>query len=147
MALPFHLTRTCAAAALIATLVLGGCGAGDGVELNGKVFDMVGLGQASGRVEPKLAPRPPLVLPPNASALPEPGSGQVAATGDVSWPTDPEQKKLADIKERERLHKAYCRGDIQWKEKALSTQGTMINTSPYGSCSSIGSILNSANKN
>ncbi len=32
---------------------------------------------------------------------------------------DPELKKPAAAKERERLHLAYCRGEIQWKEKAL----------------------------
>jgi hypothetical protein len=47
---------------------------------------------------------------------------------------DSELRKQAAAKERERLHLAYCRGEIQWKEKALDNNYTGANRSPYGPC-------------
>src|SRR5215510_9057765 len=132
-----------------ATLALSGCA--DGVELNGKVFDFLGVSPAAleaSRREPKLAERAPLVMPPNANRLPDPGSAP-GATDQANWPTDPEQRKLAAAQERERLHLAYCRGDIQWKERALkSKDASGTNLSPYGPCPSLfGGLTNNVNKN
>jgi hypothetical protein len=136
--------------AAAATLAVGGCA--DGVELNGKVFDLLGVSPAAleaSRREPKLAERAPLVMPPNANRLPDPNSGQAGGTEQASWPTDPEQAKLAAAQERERLHLAYCRGDIQWKERALrSKDGSGTNLSPYGPCPSLFSgVTSGINKN
>jgi hypothetical protein len=133
-----------------AAMLLGGCA--DGVELNGKVFDFLGVSPAAleaSRREPKLAERAPLVMPPDANRLPDPASAQVAPTDQANWPTDPEQRKLAAAQERERLHLAYCRGDIQWKDRALkSKDGSGTNLSPYGPCPSIfGGLTSSVNKN
>ena len=144
-----RLTLSACAAGMAALLTLGGCA--DGVELNGKVFDLLGVSPAAmeaARREPKLAERAPLVLPPNANRLPEPGSGQTPAVNQASWPSDPDQRKLAAAEERERLHQAYCRGDIQWKERALKTKdGSATNLSPYGPCPTLfGSVTSSVNK-
>jgi len=134
-----------------ASILLGGCA--DGIELNGKVFDLLGVSPAAleaSRREPKLAERAPLVMPPDAKRLPDPGSAPAtAATDQSNWPIDPEQRKLAAAQERERLHLAYCRGDIQWKEKAFNSKdGTGTNLSPYGPCPSIfGGLTGSVNKN
>ena len=52
-------------------------GCADGIDLNGKVFDWMGVSPAAmeaSRREPKMAERAPLVLPPDANRLPEPGS-------------------------------------------------------------------------
>ena len=68
-----HLAST---AALAATLVLR-CGGVDGLELNGKLFDWMGVSSSAmeqSKREPQLAARAPLVLPPNSNRLPEPGS-------------------------------------------------------------------------
>lgn len=137
------------AAGLLATLVMGGCS--DGIELNGKVFDWLGVSPAAldaQRREPQVAARPPLVLPPDANRLPEPGSGQAATAGaHMDWPTDPEQRKLAQAKERERLHLAYCRGEIQWKERVLNRDDSAPR-SPYGPCPSLfGGMTKNINKN
>jgi hypothetical protein len=78
-----------------------------------------------------MAERAPLVVPPNVARLPEPGSGK-GASEEVASLKDPEQRKLAAAKERERLHLAYCRGELQWREKAFD-QNTP-NKSPYGPC-------------
>ena len=139
-----------AAIGAMATFAVGGCA--DGVELNGKVFDLLGISPAAmeaSRREPKLAERAPLVMPPNANRLPDPEATQTAATDQSNWPADPEQRKLAAAQERERLHLAYCRGDIQWKERALNSKdGSGTNLSPYGPCPSIfGGLTNSVNKN
>jgi len=133
-----------------ASLLLGGCA--DGIELNGKVFDLLGVSPAAmeaSRREPKLAERAPLVMPPDANRLPDPGSAPGPGGDQANWPSDPEQRKLAAAQERERLHLAYCRGDIQWKERALkSKDGSGTNLSPYGPCPSIfGGLTTSVNKN
>jgi len=138
--------RWLAGSALAATLLLSGCA--DGIDLNGKVFDMMGVSpaaQEARRVEPKLTERAPLVLPPNVNRLPEPGSD--AAPAQVAWPDDPEQRKVREAQERERLHLAYCRGDVQWKERAMS-KDTTPTRSPYGPCPSLfGNITTTVNKN
>lgn len=131
------------ALAIAATLPLAGCA--DGLALNGAVFDWMGISESSlskKNAEPKLAERAPLVLPPDANRLPEPGSGVVANQGDINWPTDPEQRKVAQAKERERLHLAYCRGELGWEKKALEgPNASTINKSPYGPCPSLGSMM------
>lgn len=117
------------------TLLLSGCA--DGLDLNGKVFDWMGVSKAAQdarRTEPKLAERAPLVMPPNSNKLPEPGSG-IEPT-NIAFPDDPEQRKAREAKERERLHMAYCRGDIQWKERALNKESGPPR-SPYGPCPSL----------
>ena len=65
-----------------------------------------------------MADRAPLVVPPSVTRLPDPGSGRTSDE-QVAALNDPELRKQAAAKERERLHQAYCRGEIQWKDKAL----------------------------
>lgn len=134
---------------LIGTLSLSGCGGVDGVALNGAMFDWMGISESAlskKQTDPKVAERAPLVLPPNPNRLPEPGSGAVVQNGDMSWPTDPEQKKVADAKERERQHLAYCRGEVGWQKKALDPQNPNVGRSPYGPCPSLGSVGSIINK-
>jgi hypothetical protein len=134
MPLRHQLKGVAAAAAVSYALVLAGCA--DGIELNGKLFDMMGIsGSSQDRSrDPKMADRPPLVVPPSVARLPEPGSGK-GTSEDLAALNDPEQRKLAAAKERERLHLAYCKGDLQWREKALDPNA--INKSPYGPCPSV----------
>ncbi len=75
------------AAALSATLALGGCG---GVEFQGKVFDAMGVSGDRQEADVRMAERPPLLLPPDPKALPQPGSGVAAATSREDWPQNPE---------------------------------------------------------
>jgi hypothetical protein len=133
-----HVTTTFAVGAIASTLALGGCGGIDGVDLNGKIFDWMGVSSASQvKSEPNMADRAPLVVPPNVTRLPEPGTGKTSSE-DVAALNDPELRKQAAAKERERLHQAYCRGEIQWKDKAYKPQDTGANKSPYGSCGLFG---------
>jgi hypothetical protein len=131
-----YLTQITAATAVASALSLTGCGGVDGIELNGKLFDMLGVSPAaleSRNAEPKMADRAPLVVPPNTKRLPEPGSGQTSSS-DVAALNDPELRKQAAAKERERLHLAYCRGEIQWKDKVRDPEQTGAYRSPYGPC-------------
>ena len=95
---PSRLLRAPILAAGCAILVsLAGCsGADSGVELNGKIFDMVGMGAggSKSRSEPKLAERAPLVPPPSVAALPAPDNGQTS-TGHMAWPNDPDRQRSA----------------------------------------------------
>ena len=124
----------CAAVVVTVTLTLGACV--DGLQLEGKVFDWMGISSSAldaKKSEPKMTARAPLVVPPNVTRLPEPGSGK-PADADLAALKDPELKKQAAAKERERLHLAYCRGEIQWKERALDPEKAGANRSPYGPC-------------
>ena len=140
-------TRWLAIAAAAASLALSGCA--DGIDLNGKVFDWIGVSPAAvaaRREEPKLAERAPLVLPPDAKRLPEPGSEKAPQTA-MAWPDDAEQRKAREAKERERLHLAYCRGDIQWKDRALRPDDVNAPRSPFGPCPSlVGDLSTMVNK-
>ncbi|MDX2205340.1 MAG: hypothetical protein NW223_21510 [Hyphomicrobiaceae bacterium] len=121
------------------SLTLSGCS--DGVSLSGGLFDAIGISDSAlsqKSSEPKLAERAPLVLPPNAQRLPEPGSGAEPEKGDMNWP---EQRKIADAKERERLHLAYCRGEIEWQKRALDPNNSTPNKSPYGPCPGVGELF------
>jgi len=137
-----------AGAAVASTLLVAGCA--DGIDLNGKVFDWMGISpaaQEARRYEPKLADRAPLVMPPDVSRLPQPGSENVPEPTQTAWPDDPEQRKVREAQERQRLHEAYCRGDAQWKERLMKND-TNAPRSPYGPCPSIfGNVTTNINKN
>ena len=127
-------------AVVLATLALAGCA--DGVELNGKIFDLMGVSpsaQAASKTEPKMASRAGLVLPPDASRLPEPGSGEAEAQATLATVDDPDRKKVLAAAERARLHKAYCSGELNWKETLADPNSRP--TSPYGPCTFIGNAL------
>ena len=127
--------------ALMIALPLGGCS--DGLELNGKIFDLLGVSsaaQAAKSSEPKLAARPGLVLPPDASRLPEPGKGGADDSSvALAAVVDPDVKRATDAKERERLHQLYCSGQMNWKERIADKSAQP--TSPYGPCGALGDAL------
>jgi len=81
------------AVASAATLALAGCG---GVEFNGKIFDYMGISGDRKEPDVHMAERPPLLLPPNTKALPEPQNGVAVATARQDWPQNPEvtQKQI-----------------------------------------------------
>ena len=113
-----------AASVLGLAAVVGGCSAGD-VELNGAVFDYLGVGAKSGGSNnAKVPERQGLVLPPNLERLPEPGSGALAAQqGNEAMPVDPEQKRVASATQAEAKQREYC-------EKALQKARIMKDLSP-----------------
>jgi hypothetical protein len=122
-------------AVLVTAVSLGGC-AGDGVEFNGKIFDAVGLSSiGSKREEPRTQARAPLVLPPEGTRLPEPGSAPVPVAADQAWPRDPQQQKLAEAEAKKRQQQEWCR-DGNWKEKAMRDDAKAAH-GPQGKCGSI----------
>jgi hypothetical protein len=134
---PKFIVRVATAAGLGATLALGGCA--DSLDVNGKIFDWMGVSSAAmeqKKREPQLAARTPLVLPPNAERLPEPGSGQ-ASSSEVAALNDPEEVKARKLKEQQAQHLAYCRGEKQWKEKVVKGDDVGPYRSPYGPCPSL----------
>lgn len=82
-----------AAAGMVAT-VLTGCSSmtyGTGTSPGKQTFnDITGLVSLGGTKQPKIdyASRPPIVAPPKAAALPEPGATTSVAT---NWPRDPDE--------------------------------------------------------
>lgn len=125
-----------AAVLLAATAGLSACGGFDGVELQGGVFDALGV---TGSGQKKLAdvqvePRPGLVLPPAVDKLPPPDTGGVA-TGALqageAWPVDPEDRRQANRTELERRHKAYCERELQ-NQRMRGESGVVMG--PMGNC-------------
>ena len=107
----FNLTRTGKSAVLASVIAAGlaGCSGGEsGVELNGKLFDAVGLtGVGKKTAEPKLAERAPLVPPPRMDALPAPGTGP-ADTNHMAWPDDPDRRIAAQAAADKQKVSKYC---------------------------------------
>jgi hypothetical protein len=101
-----------AASALVLAFagVAGGCSAGD-VELNGSVFDYLGVGSKSQNTsrDAKVAERQALVVPPNLERLPAPGSGEAESQIATSaLPVNPEQRRVAAATQAEKQHREIC---------------------------------------
>lgn len=102
----------CALAVAVAA-GLGGCGLEDGVQLNGKIFDAVGLNTGSVKSkEPKMADRAPLVVPPALDKLPEPGSGKTAQP-DLADVKDYDAAHQTTKEEQERQQAEFCRKNYE----------------------------------
>lgn len=123
-------------AVIVAVSGLAGCGGVDGVELNGKIFEAVGLtGSLGKKTEPKTEARAPLVLPPATERLPEPGSlaaGAPIPQADQAWPNDPDKGKASKEEALKQAQAAYCR-DGNWKDKAQGNDHK-AGQGPAGSC-------------
>ena len=84
-----------------ATLALAGCGA---IEFQGKIFDYMGVSGDRKEPDVHMAERPPLLLPPDPKALPQPQNGVAAATARQDWPQNPEvtQKQIIQAEKDEK---------------------------------------------
>src|SRR5262245_34970359 len=93
--------------------VLGG-GSMDDVELNGGIFNAVGLGANKEKPrEPKMAARSGLVIPPTLDRVPEPGQPVEAAAPDVAALVDPETKTKVTKADLERQQAEYCKKNYE----------------------------------
>ena len=102
--------------------------------------------QAAPEREPKVAERAPLVVPPDSAKLPRPGLR--AGRRPIRPGRTIRSSQAAAAQERERLHLAYCRGDMQWKDRALTRIGDAPDRSPYGPCPTIfGGVTTQRNNN
>ena len=125
--------------AALALLAFGGCSADD-IELNGGVFDAVGLGAKSkaSKAEPVMAARAPLVLPPNLERLPQPGAPVGGEAADVAALDDPDKKLVVDQAALQRQQAEYCKVNYEQK-KAQGDETADLAEGPLGSCR--GSVL------
>lgn len=96
-----------AAGALGLMLAFGGCSMDD-VELNGSLFNAMGMGTKTKAAEPKLAARTGIVLPPDPNRLPTPGEQQAGADAALAALNDPDRKYEVDQAELKRQQDAYC---------------------------------------
>ena len=137
------ITYRLALAAFAATMV-GGCSMDD-VELNGGVFDAVGIGANQPKsAEPKLAAHTPLVVPPSTASLPQPGIPAQAAAIDVTAAiNDPDRKAVVSQAEKERAQQEYCDKNYRPAVAVGDASADSIE-GPLGPCRP--SILNSMKK-
>lgn len=136
------MARACAVAL---STVLAGCGSGD-VELNGKIFDAMGVSAATQKKsgDPQLASRNGLVMPPSTGSLPEPGSGRAPeADADIAFINDPDRKKAIDKSDLARRQAEYCK--VNYEQPKLRGDSAADNAvGPAGPCRA--SILTSLKK-
>jgi hypothetical protein len=131
-----HLKGALTASALITAALGSACGV-DGVELNGAVFDYLGVSEAaqSKSRESKVAERPGIVLPPQLDRLPEPGSAPAPtpAMEPESWPNDPDERTIAAAADLDQQHDEFCR-EALWKARAQSGSSLPQIQGPKGLC-------------
>ena len=92
-------------AACCAALFAAGCSSDD-VQLNGGIFDAVGLNDAKPKGDPKIAERAPLVVPPSLDRLPTPG--EAPAPTQIADIKDHDAAKQQSREELEKQQAAYC---------------------------------------
>ena len=115
--------------------VMTGC-AGYDVELNGGIFDALGVSQiGKKKVEPKMTQRAGIVVPPRTAALPAPGSRpapqQVASSGGLQWPVGPEDTKAQKQLALKQKHDAFC---AEQRRRHGSDSSAILENGPLGSC-------------
>ncbi len=131
------------ATSIALSLFLAGCGGFDGVQLNGKVFDAMGLnGDGGPQGDPKMAARQPLVVPPGLEALPPPGSGKAEAP-TLAEIQDPDRKIKVSQADLEKKQAEYCKKNYE-EAKMRGDQSADTATGPLGPCH--GSIFNAVKK-
>ena len=117
---------------------------GSDVELNGKLFDAMGVSsssQAAAKVDPKVPARAPLVVPPSTASLPPPGSGTAvvaAASEDQAWPVDPDQQKKAALAAKQQQQKEYCE---EGRLQGNSDDFDETKKSKYSRCGNVWTLL------
>ena len=113
-----------AIAAIVAALMLGGCGAaGVDLQVDAPVLDAVGLNLSSKpKQEEDLPERPGLVMPPSATATAAlPAPGERTASAAQNWPVDPDQQRKKKAELDAEAREKYCReGD--WSGKGGITE-------------------------
>lgn len=125
-------------AAMLGTVPLAGCGGIDGVELNGGIFDALGISGSSNvnQRDPVVPQRAGLVLPPQRDALPVPGSApapEALAAVPGAWPVDPEDRKKQQASVAKKQHDEFCAAAVQ-RKRALGDQTPT--DGPLGRCES-----------
>ncbi len=121
----------------VMAVALSGCEASD-VQLNGKVFDALGMNTSSvDRKAPDVKARAGIVVPPDLSSLPEPGSGKGQ---QAELPVnDYDASRTTSKADLERQQKEYCEKHYDMA-KAMGDQDAALIEGPLGRCQK--SVLN-----
>jgi len=132
---------------LAGAAALGGCGTIDGVELQGGVFDALGVSSsalAAKQKEPQVPARPGIVLPPVPDRLPQPGSAAPDMTQLL--PNDEDERKVRAAADAERRHKQFC--DKALTDARIRGDADTIIQGPAGPCnpSILGQTLHNLNQ-
>jgi hypothetical protein len=130
--------KTIGKTALLAALALAlpglaGCSMDD-VQLNGKVFDAMGM-NTTGSVkkdDPKMAAREPLVVPPGLDSLPPPGSSKEAQP-TLAEIQDPDRNQKVSKAELEKQQAEYCKVHYD-QAKTRGDDNADLATGPLGPC-------------
>jgi hypothetical protein len=130
MTLKIFVKLSCAAAA---AAVLSGCGMVDDVQLNGKIFDAVGMNTGSVKKEAKVTERAPLVVPPSLDKLPEPGANGAAQADAVPGVEDHDAKQVTSQAELEKQQAEYCKVNYEQAMQRGDTSAESA-TGPLGPC-------------
>ena len=112
-------------------LGLAGCGSDD-IQLNGGIFDAIGLNDTKKSGDPQLAERAPLVVPPSLDRLPAPGEApQPAQIADIK---DPDAMKKLSQADLEAKQAEYCKVNYD-QAIAHGDEATAANAEgPMGPC-------------
>lgn len=111
---------------------LAGCSADD-VQLNGKVFDALGVNTSSTNRElAEIGPRSGLVIPPNLSSLPQPGSGQ-SGEPQIAEIQDYDAKRTTSRTDLEKQQAEYCAKHYDMA-RAMGNQDAELVEGPLGRC-------------
>ncbi len=136
-------TTIIAALAAIVAAALAGCSADD-VQLNGKMFDMMGMNTSSVKKTPKMADRPGLLVPPDMARLPEPGTGK-AGQPEIAEVKDYDATRQTTEADLEKQQAAYCQKHYE-DAKIHGDQDAVLATGPLGPCQrSAMSVLKNVN--
>lgn len=120
-------------AVVSAAVLLSGCGMDD-IQLNGKIFDAVGLNSTgSVKKEPTIAARAPLVVPPSTEQLPQPGSGAAQDAAGIAGVVDADARKQVSQSDLQRQQADYCR--VHYDEaKMRGDNDADLAEGPLGPC-------------
>jgi hypothetical protein len=131
------------ACAAVAAAALSGCGLDD-IQLNGKIFDAVGMNTGSVQKEAKVAERAPLVVPPGLDKLPVPGAnGAAAEANTIPGVEDHDAKAVTSQAELEKQQAEYCKVNYE-QAKQHGDNNADLATGPLGPCR--GSVFSAIKK-
>lgn len=119
--------------AVAAVVALAGCGMDD-IQLNGKIFDAVGMNNTgSVKKEATVRERSPLVVPPGLDKLPEPGTSGATQAAGIAEIKDYDAAKQTTKADLERQQAAYCKVHYE-QAKAHGSADADSAAGPLGSC-------------
>lgn len=131
-------------AVLFAAVWLAGCGADD-VQLEGRLFDAVGMSDRTRTkaAEPKMAARPPLVVPPALNQLPDPNAAPPTETASIDGIQDHDAKNQQTEEQKQQAQAEYCKKNYE-PAKAMGAAEADAIEGPLGPCRA--SVLSSFQK-